>query len=358
MQPKKRFVIKIGSNVLMRSDRSLDIERMRQLSLQIAALADEAVEVIIVSSGAVAAGRSILNDRSFSSDVAARQVLASVGQAQLMRIYTDLFQSHHQIISQVLVTRADFRDRHHYLNMRSCFEALLKEQIIPIVNENDSVAITELMFTDNDQLASLVCSMLNATMLVILTNVDGIYTAPPGHPDSELLPRIELNSLRYKQGIGAEKSSFGRGGMLTKANMAARLSRLGISVVIANGKKDNILLDIAGGDYTGTYFVPARGTTSIKKWLAFETSEQKGSVVINDGAVEILSSQNRISSLLPVGVVEVRGQFQKGDLIGIYSISGNKIGLGLAQYDSVKAIQYISQKGKKALIHYDYLYLI
>lgn len=357
MKQIKRFVVKIGSNVLMTGDGSLDIQRMKALSLQLQKLIQEQYQIVLVSSGAVSAGRSLLSGKTFTDEVSARQVLASVGQVRLMQIYADLFQKLGITVSQVLVTKEDFRDRHHYLNMRNCFEKLLENQIVPIVNENDSVSITELMFTDNDELASLVSGMLDADMLVILTNVDGIYTAPPSDPQSRLIPQIESNDLAFRQGIGVEKSNFGRGGMLTKANMAVRLSRLGISVVIANGKKDQILNDIVAGDYTGTYFMPARKTTRIKKWLAFDTHQEKGSVVLNDGAIGTLRDTTRISSLLPIGIIEVRGEFKKGDLIGMYSSHKQKIGLGIAQYDSHKASELQGQKGKKALIHYDYLTL-
>jgi glutamate 5-kinase len=266
-----------------------------------------------------------------------------------------LFNNYEIFCAQVLATKEDFRDRTHYLNMKNCFQALLRDNVIPIVNENDVISVSELMFTDNDELAGLIASMMNADALLILSSVDGILDGAPDQPDSKAIPEIDPDDKKIEQFIFPSRSSFGRGGMHTKFKIAQKVSKLGITTFIANGKRANIIIDIVKGDFIGTKILPKKNTSNIKKWIAFNELEQKGMVYVNDGAIAVLRSDEKVSSLLPIGITKIEGTFKKGDIIKIVDESGNNIGLGMAQYGVDKAIEYIGKKGKKPLVHYDYL---
>lgn len=353
----KLLVVKIGSNVLTNPEGKPDLVRMESLTEQVASLKAKGMKVVLVSSGAVAFGRKEIKLNEKTEAVLKKQIWASVGQIELVHTYKALFAVRGLAVSQILVTKEDFRDRKHYLNMRNCLQGLLHQGIIPIVNENDTVAITELMFTDNDELASLTSSMINADSLVILSNVDGIYDGPPGDPGSKLIPVVGPNIEDIGHFISPIKSSFGRGGMLTKSYMARKAADLGIRVWIANGKRDNVLLDIWDEKTPSTFFEPKSSKQSQKKWLAHGDQYYKGEVRVNEGASLALFS-DKISSLLPVGITQVSGEFSKGDIILILDQNGQKIGLGKAEYASNLIKERIGLKNQKPFIHYDYLYLI
>ncbi len=356
MKHHKRIVVKIGSNVLAKSNEGLDIARIENLTQQVSALHKKKIEVILVSSGAVASGRSLIELPEKMDVVSKRQILASVGQVKLLNIYSELFGKENLLCAQVLVTKEDFRDREHYLNMKNCIHALLQHNVIPVINENDVISVTELMFTDNDELAGLVSGMVDADKLVILSNVDGIYNGSPNSPLSTVIPAIEYGRANAAEFITTEKSNFGRGGMMTKFNMAQKVSGLGIAVQIANGKKDDILLDIINGKPTGTVFLPKKNTSSIKKWMAHSEGFAKATIYIDAGAEKALAS-DKPTSLLPVGVYKIEGEFKKGDLLKICNKDEKQIGVGRAQYNSEKARASMRKKNEKALVHYDYLFL-
>jgi glutamate 5-kinase len=244
----------------------------------------------------------------------------------------------------------------HYLNMKNCLEALLQYEVIPVVNENDVVSVTELMFTDNDELAGLIASMLNANALVILTNVDGIYNGDPKAAGSAVIDEVSGNELDFSTFVSSGRSQFGRGGMITKSTMAQKTAQLGISVHIANGKRDNILTDVLENQVTHTRFIPNKTASGKKKWIAHSEKSATGSVLINAGAKAALIS-NKATSLLPVGIVGVITDFKKGDIIKLIDDTDKLIGLGIAEYGADKARERIGQKNQKALVHYDYLYL-
>jgi glutamate 5-kinase len=352
----QRIVIKIGSNVLTQSDGLPNLRRIGHLVEQIAAIRNQGVEVILVSSGAVASGRSMITVSERSDAVAARQLLASIGQVKLINTYSNLFGQYDILCSQILVTKEDFRDRLHYLNMRNCLEVLLQHQVIPIVNENDVVSVTELMFTDNDELAGLIAAMLNAGALIILTNVDGIYDGDPKASGSKLLEEID-SSAELPSFVASGKSQFGRGGMVTKSTMAQKTAQLGIAVHIANGTRDNILADVLAGNIGHTRFIPDKSKSGKKKWIAHSAHSATGSVQVNAGACAALTS-NKATSLLPVGIVNVLNDFNKGEIIKLVNEQDKLIGLGIAEYSSDKARERTGQKNQKALVHYDYLYLL
>ena len=239
-----RITIKIGSNVLTRQDGSLDVTRMSALVDQIANLRNQGHEVILVSSGAVASGRSELKHIQHDLDsVDQRQLFSAVGQAKLINRYFELFKEYGIAVGQVLTTKENFSDTEHRRNQENCMKVMLENDVLPIVNENDTVSVTELMFTDNDELSGLIARMTQSQMLIILSNIDGIYTGDPSNPASQLIRTIEPGK-RLDEFIQEKKSSAGRGGMQSKSNVAIQTASAGISVIIANGKRDDILVKL------------------------------------------------------------------------------------------------------------------
>jgi glutamate 5-kinase len=353
-----RVTVKIGSNVLTRKDGTLDTDRLASLVEQVATLQKKGVEVILVSSGAVASGRSELKPRKKLDAVQARQLFSSVGQAKLINHYYDLFRKHNIFCGQVLTTKDNFRSRRHYLTMQECVATMLANKVIPIVNENDTISVTELMFTDNDELSGLMSEMMNAEALFILSNVDGIYNGSPSDPNSEVIREIRVNDDLSKY-ISSTKSEFGRGGMLTKTNIAQKVAANGTAVFIANGQRDNILVDLilSKEKPVCTQFIPEpKQKSSVKKWIGNSQTFAKGTIIINTGAKTAL--EKMAVSILPVGVVKVEGEFMKDDVVWIVDEKGNPLGVGKTAYSSEEAEQIIGKKGEKPIIHYDYLYLL
>lgn len=238
-----RITIKIGSNVLTREDGSLDVTRMSALVDQIAFLRKNNIEVILVSSGAVASGRSELHLHKTMSDVSERQLYSAVGQAKLINRYYELFRDHKIAVGQVLTMKENFNRSDHFQTQQNCMMVMLENNVIPIVNENDTVSVTELMFTDNDELAGLVTEMMNSEMLIILSNIDGIFSGDPSDGNAQLIPVVKSTD-DISNFIQKKKSSAGRGGMHTKTTIAQQLASKGIKVMIANGKRENILVDL------------------------------------------------------------------------------------------------------------------
>lgn len=352
-----RIVIKVGSNVLTRDDGKLDITRMSALVDQIAWLRQQGHEVILVSSGAVASGRGELAVSRKLDNVAQRQLFSALGQAKLINLYYDLFREYHIHVGQVLTMKESFSTRREYLNQRACMKVMLDNGVIPIVNENDTVSVTELMFTDNDELSGLIASMLDADELIILSNIDGIYNGSPKDPRSEIIPIVtpDRNLSDY---IQQEKSGFGRGGMTAKCNIARLIADEGIKVIIANGKRDDILIRLISNapDTPHTEFTPNPNATvsTMKKWIAHSGSFTKGSIHINRKATEALCG-DRAVSLLPVGVTAIEGDFEEGDIVSIISDNGEPIGIGRSGYSSDEARKCIGQHDQKPIVHYDYL---
>ncbi|MCD7816559.1 MAG: glutamate 5-kinase, partial [Bacteroides sp.] len=265
-----KVAVKIGSNVLTRKDGTLDITRMSALVDQVAELHKAGVEIVLVSSGAVASGRSEIKPSRKLDSVDQRQLFSAVGQAKLINRYYELFREHGISVGQVLTTKESFGTRRHYLNQRNCMQVMLENGVIPIVNENVTISVTELMFTDNDELSGMIASMMDMQALIILSNIDGIYNGSPSKPGTSVIREVEQGK-DLSDYIQAEKSGFGRGGMLTKTTIARKVADEGIAVIIANGKKDNILIDILQHpeQTVCTRFIPAvSDVSSVKKWIA------------------------------------------------------------------------------------------
>ena len=238
-----KILIKVGSNVLTRSDGHLDITRMSSIIDQIAWLKQQGHDVILVSSGAVACGRRELKVNHDLDTVEQRQLFSALGQVKLIGLYYDLFREHHLHIGQILTMKENFNPGEQYENQKACMTVMLENDVIPIVNENDTVSVTELMFTDNDELSGLIAQMMQADMLILLSNIDGIYTGHPDDPQSEIIP-VVAPGRDLSEYIQTEKSAFGRGGMHSKYTTATRVQQSGIKVIIANGKRENILIDL------------------------------------------------------------------------------------------------------------------
>ncbi|MFD2512342.1 glutamate 5-kinase [Pontibacter locisalis] len=349
-------VVKVGSNVLTQEDGSPDRQRMASLVKQIVFLKEKGIQVVLVSSGAVAFARNNIKIEEKTESVVRKQILASVGQIDIVQSYKELFQQEGHQIAQIVVTPQDFLSRRHYLNIKECLLGLLNHNIIPIINENDAVAVTELMFTDNDELASMTAAMIDADTLILLTNVDGIYSGNPNDPDAKLIERVGRRSSGMERYIASSKSTFGRGGMGSKMKMAKKAAYLGIHVYIANGNRDDVLADFYNHQLKATYFEPHSSKANPKKWVAHSDNYTKGEVIINEGAKEALHAEDA-ASLLPVGVVGIIGNFSKGDIIRIKNESGERLGIGKAEYGSKKALQQMGLSNQKPIIHYNYLYL-
>lgn len=354
----KRIAVKIGSNVITRSDGTLDITRMSALVDQIALFWKSGIEVVLISSGAVASGRSILHPDKKMDVVEQRQLFSAVGQAKLINHYWELFKEHGIVVGQVLTMKENFGSRRHYLNQKNCMRVMLENRVIPIVNENDTVSVTELMFTDNDELSGLIASMMNMEALIILSNIDGIFDGPPSDPASKVIREIKRNQ-DISSFISTKKSSFGRGGMLTKASIARKIADQGIDVFIANGRTENILVNLLTPENNQicTRFVSStEEVSSIKKWIAHSEDFAKGEIYIDARASEIITG-DKAASLLPVGVVRIEGEFEKDDVVKIFDCNNHQIGVGKVRYDSKKAREIIGKKNQKPLIHCDFMYL-
>ena len=354
----KKITVKIGSNVLTKPDGTLNVSRIAHLVDQIALLRKNGLEVVVVSSGAVASGRAVLEPIKKTDAVSKRQLWAALGQVKLISRYSDFFSEHGLICAQVLTTKENFSSRAHYLNMKNCFTTLLENKVIPIVNENDTISVTELMFTDNDELSGLIASMVNSEALILLSNVDGVFSDHPKSRDAKLIEKIEVNDKEPESGISREQSDFGRGGMITKFRIAQKVAGDGITVHVANGTTEDVLVRIlTEKDFKHTIFVPnTKAASGVKKWIGYSDGFAKGEVVINTGAAKALDSDKAVS-LLPVGITKVSNEFKKDDLIRIVDESGRAIGVGKASYSSSKIeTEKLSEK-QKPLIHYDYLYL-
>ncbi|HLE02652.1 MAG TPA: glutamate 5-kinase [Dehalococcoidia bacterium] len=353
----KRIVAKFGTSLLTAGTGRLDLEVMASLVEQVVRLHRQGLEVILVSSGAVAAGRQRLGDLPERRDVPFKQVLAAVGQSRLMNTYERLLSSHDIPVAQALLTRADISQRAGYLNARNALLALLELRVLTIVNENDVVAVEELegaTFGDNDNLSAMVANLVDADLLVILTDQDGLFTADPRQdPSARLIPRVERIDNGIERLARETAGPQGTGGMATKIEAARLATSSGIAVAIAKGRERDILPRLVSGEALGTFFPPVQTKLESRcRWLL--AGPFHGRLVVDGGAARALREQNR--SLLPVGVLELEGDFSRGELVQVFDREGNRLACGLSNYGSgdLKRIKGVRSERIPAILGYEY----
>lgn len=355
----KKIVVKIGTNVLTNEKETLDVAIINSLVDQIIKLRKREYNIILVSSGAVGAGKSFYLNIDNNACLLDRQSLAAIGQVELMRHYKSIFAKKNKLCGQLLVTKEDFRDRNHYLNMKSCFETLLENDVVPIVNENDVISHSGFMrFTDNDELAGLIATMMDAERVIILSTVDGLFTGDPNDTKSRLIANVVPSESDLSKYITNKTSSSGTGGMETKVRVASKLASVGIESIIANGKTENILVDLIDQEPRCTKFKPLKTVSNLKRWIAYSKGFEEGDIRVNEGAKKILQKDSQIASLLPIGIINVSGHFQKGDIVKISDEKGKQFAIGLSNFDVDTVREKIGKHNERVIVHYNNMVIL
>ncbi len=332
----KRVVIKIGSRVLTDSGGALDMTVIGRICDEIAFLRQRGLQVVVVSSGAIAAGRSVLGLTDKPRTIPHKQAAAAVGQTRLMQAYEASLAPHHLNAAQVLLTSEDLGSRQRFLNARATIDALLGFGIIPIINENDTVVVDEIKFGDNDNLSALVTNVAEAHLLLILTDIEGFYSADPNtNPDATLIPLIKGITREVERAAGGSGSTVGTGGMATKVAAAKKAGKNGVATIMVSGKRSGIISAAVRGDEVGTLFLPSGiGLNRRKHWIAY-TLKPSGRIVVDDGARSALLKKGK--SLLPSGVVQVEGKFERGACVRLCGLDGVEFARGLSDYSSTES---------------------
>lgn len=357
----KTILIKVGTAVLTTSEGKLDLNLIRSLVDQISELKKNGYKVVLVTSGAVGAGLELNKFSSVKNKVIRKQMLAAVGQNYLMQIYSKYFKTHDVIIAQALLSRSDFSIREKYLNMQNTLLNLLDQSVVPIINENDVVSTEELSFGDNDILASYTAALIKADKLIILTVVDGLYDKDPSDKTAKTIEKVAKITNETFGMCGKSKSSLGSGGMKSKISAANISMELGIEMIIANGKTQN-LKDIVEGKFKGTTFTPENSKKkSVYSWL-IAGSAIAGHLTIDDGAAKAIVNHK---SLLIVGIEKIEGNFKEGDTVEVCNNEGERIAVGIINFSSEALVKILSQpkgkeplKNQKEVIHCDNLKIL
>ncbi len=339
------LVVKVGTRVLTNDDGTLSNECITRLAREVNDLIESGRRVVLVSSGAVGAGVSLLRLKGRPTDLATLQAVAAVGQTHLIEAYDRTLRTHGRRAAQVLLTAGDLDNRTRYLNVRNTLLALLEMGAVPIINENDTVAVDELMatFGDNDRLAALVTNLLRAPLLVILSDVDGLYDGDPADPKSRLVPTVSQFDESVFAWVRDRRTGLTRGGMASKLQAARTATTAGENVIIASGHKPGVLGQIAAGEVVGTLFLAeGKSLSPWKRWIGF-SAQPRGRVVIDPGACRAIAEQGR--SLLAIGIVGVEGAFNKGDVVSLADPSGVEIARGLVNYPAAEVALI---KGRKS----------
>ncbi|MEO7150262.1 MAG: glutamate 5-kinase [Burkholderiaceae bacterium] len=368
LKDARRIVVKVGSSLVTDEGRGLDAVAVGQWCRQLAVLAHQGREVLMVSSGAVAEGMKRLGWIVRPKAIHELQAAAAVGQMGLAHLYETQLRMHGMRSAQVLLTHADLADRERYLNARSTLLTLLQLQVIPVINENDTVVNDEIKFGDNDTLAALVCNLVDADALIILTDQEGLYSADPRRdPSARLIERATAGAAELEGMASGAGSHLARGGMITKVLAAKRAARSGAGTVIAWGREPDVLTRLAGGEAIGTALVAATPKLAARKqWMA-DHLQMRGSVVVDAGAAAKVRDEGK--SLLPIGVTEVRGEFHRGDVIAVENSDGVQLARGLSNYSSSEARliarkpssefeRWLGYAAEPELIHRDNLVLL
>jgi glutamate 5-kinase len=342
----KRVVIKIGSRVLTDDDGALDMLVIGRICGDIALLRQRGQQVVVVSSGAIAAGRSELGLTERPKTIPQKQAAAAIGQTRLMRAYEEALAPHGLKAAQVLLTSEDLGSRQRFLNARATIDTLLGFGIIPVINENDTVVVEEIKFGDNDNLSALVTNVAEADLLLILTDVEGLYSADPvANPDAVLIPLVNTISRDLERSAGGSGSSVGTGGMASKLAAAKKAGRNGVATVLIAGKRTGIIASAMSGDEVGTLFLPSgAGLNRRKHWIAY-TLKPAGRVIVDDGARNVLQKKGK--SLLPSGVTGVEGRFERGACVRVCGQDGQEFARGLSDYSSVEIARLAGRKSSE-----------
>ena len=324
-----RVVIKIGTTSLMQGRKTISIDFMDSVAEQVKALKDEGKEVLIVTSGAIGVGLRAMKVQANPNDIPIRQAAASVGQSILMQRWADSFQRQGMIVGQILMSLDTYSDRDSAINLNNTVDSLLENGVIPIFNENDAVCITEIKFGDNDTLSAIVASRTDADLLVILSDVDGLYDSDPTkNPDAKLVPEVRNVDASVRSMAGDSSTGLGTGGMKTKLDAAVICKDAGCSMIIASSKVPEVIYRTVTGDDIGTLFISDNEISKKRRWI--KVAHPSGKIIIDPGAVKAVTDHK---SLLPVGIRSVEGSFEKGDVVEIVC-DGNKIAKGITGYDS------------------------
>ena len=356
--PYKRIVAKFGTNLLTGGSDHLDQDIMSRLVAQVAQLHKQGLGLVIVSSGAIAAGRYKLGLTKKLKSIPDKQVLASVGQSHLMNVYEQLLGHYDIAVAQALLTKADLSNRAGYLNARNTLLALLELQVLCIVNENDVVAVDEIQeakFGDNDNLSAMVANLIDADLLMMLTDIAGLYDADPQcHPDARLIPQVDRIDSEIERLAADTPSKMGTGGMATKIEAAKLATASGVAVVIADGRQPDVILRLAQGEAVGTRFLPVSSKLESRKRWMLSGLCVRGKLVVDSGAALALKRQKR--SLLAAGIQRVEGKCQRGDIVNIYDPQGVHIGCGISNYSSadIEVIKGAHSEQIATLLGYDY----
>lgn len=346
----KRWVVKVGSSTVTKNGRGLNMEAIANLAEQLANLVAAGKEVILVSSGAIAEGMNRLAWDKRPRAVYELQAAAAVGQMGLIQAYESCLQKHKLHSAQVLLTHEDLQDRKRYLNARTTLRKLLSLKVIPVVNENDTVATDEIKFGDNDTLAALVSNLVEADTLIILTDQSGVYEAPPEKKltkrgsENKLIDEISASDGLLDEVAGPSEGQLGRGGMLTKVTAARLAARAGATTVIASGQVENVLIELAAGKQHGTLLYPDNEPlVARKQWIANQLYTN-GELILDDGACKVLCKDGK--SLLSIGVHKVKGNFERGEVVSCVNSKGEEIARGLVNYNAKEADQLIGKASK------------
>ena len=328
----RRIVVKVGSSTITYPNGKVNYEKSEKLARVMADLQNQGKQMILVSSGAGAVGVGKLKFSEKPRDIPGKQACAAVGQGILMHIYERLFAEYGQTVAQVLLTRADTLDRHHYANARNTFQRLIEWGVIPVVNENDVVAIDEFKIGDNDNLSALVAGIVDADVDILLSDVDGLYTAnPQTHPEAVRIPEVTEITAGLEAMAGGAGSRNGTGGMITKIQAAKVANSSGIALVIASGADPEILRAILRGEPVGTVFLPHVSHLQFRKqWLAFG-ARVEGTIAVDDGLAAAIR-KNGTCSILPVGVTDVKGNFESGVTVSVVDKTGHELARGIVNY--------------------------
>jgi len=329
----RRIVIKLGSRLLTDDGGALDCTVIRQICADLVKLRKQGKQVILVSSGAVAAGRKPLNLTGKSLSIPQKQAAAAVGQPLLMKIYQEQFEQYGLTTGQLLLTADDLANRRRFLNARSTLETLLDAGVVPIINENDTVAVAEIKFGDNDNLSALVTNLVEANLLLILTDIEGLYTANPADdPAAELIKLVPEITKEIERAAGKSSSNIGTGGMATKVAAAKKATRYGVPTMMVKGNLPGIITAAMSGEDVGTLFLPAdKGMNRRKHWIAYSL-RPAGKIFVDQGAVKAIAEKG--TSLLPSGVCSVEGRFERGSCVRICNQEGHEFARGIADYGS------------------------